>query len=366
MDEEIRFFADNRPGAPPYPDEARARVRQRLESRGRRPRFLQPALAAFALTIALVAGVTVLLSGGRDGDDGVAVTALPELDPRPGQFVLIEARHSYTDEQGRATVYHTRAWQPVEPSHGTGVVESTGADRPAWTPPQEVAFGRTECPPILEIARVDYQYLAGLPVDAAGMREWLERRMAGNGAEVDFWELESFLQVTYLPQAQRRALVEAIRTLPGVRVTENVTDADGRTGLALGFVTEGVGVSGGGTIRVTEQLIFDPATAAFLGVRNEGQGTRASARVALSLVDAPAAVRDGGCLVAPPPIPVTAPTEMGNMWMTPQPSPSTTVPDEEQPELEIRSTLTPEPVESVLPTPIPESDTVTFTPVPTP
>ncbi|MFI6477479.1 hypothetical protein ACIBH1_06085 [Nonomuraea sp. NPDC050663] len=364
MDEEIRFFADNRPGAPPYPDEARARTRQRLERRVRRPRFLQPALAAFALTIALVAGVTVVLSGGG-GSDEAAVAVLPELDPRPGQFVVIETQHAYTDENGRTTTFHTRTWQPVDQRNGLGITENAGGEVPHWIPPESVAFGRAECPQSLDVARVDYTYLGGLPEDPTAMREWLEARMVGDGEQVEFWELEPFLQDTYLPPAQRRALFEAIKALPGAQVVENVADGAGRTGPAVRFETVGVGLPGGGEVTVMEHLVFDPETFTFLGSRITGGGTRTSARITQTLVEAPQAVRDGGCLAGPAQQPVPSPTETGHVWMTPQPSPSTTVPDEEQPELEIRSTLTPEPAGSVLPTPIPESDSVTFTPVPT-
>ncbi|NRQ38680.1 CU044_5270 family protein, partial [Nonomuraea sp. NN258] len=299
MDDEIRTFADGRPAVPPYREQARARARERLieEARGRRgfrlPRLGWQAVAAFGVTVALVGGVTVALSnqGGQSitatpGGDQSAVMAgtdFAELDPRPGQFILVESDTMYGSfafgDEGKETRHlyrtHRKIWQSVDGA-ADGLLYIEGREPRPWPDGRELpASARgwqgadwsplASCPGTLgPAARRDYAYLSTLPADPAKMREHLYRASAPSpGKDVDadqaaFTHAGDLVRETYLPKAQRDALFEAVKTIPGVQVADGVADSAGRTGVALGLPESD------GTL---SQLIFDPATHLVLGER---------------------------------------------------------------------------------------------------
>ncbi|GAA5068077.1 hypothetical protein HNP84_008301 [Thermocatellispora tengchongensis] len=306
MDEEIKVFADARPAAPSYGGEARERARRRLMAEaGRRRtfpllggatgarRFLGwQAVGAFAVTVALVGGVTVAV-GSQGGPASVAGPAsrpesavvarsgdFPELEPKPGQFLLFESTTMYTSEgDGEIWLYRTnrKMWRPV---HGgtSGLLEIEWLEPrpyPGQTVP-EVAKEDAEvtshyeikgyCPGAPEEVRRDYAYLSTLPADAGEMRAFLYRQPHGDDGDDDayaFDALNELFRESYMPRAQREAAFEAGRTIPGVTVAQDVEDAAGRKGIALGREQHGL----------LTQLIFDPETFDFLGERGTVTGT---------------------------------------------------------------------------------------------
>ncbi|MFI7151195.1 CU044_5270 family protein [Nonomuraea sp. NPDC050022] len=298
MDDEIRMFADGRPAAPPYPQEARAKARERLlrearEGRGfRLPKLGWQAAAAFGVTVALVGGVAVALSA-QQPKIGVATSAATqsaavsdgELQPKPGQFIMVASNtmySSFTQANGKMTRYlyrtHREIWQSADAS-ADGLLLIAGLSPKPWPGeplPAEAQKWKGEswmqlasCPDRLAAFRTDYAYLSTLPNDPTAMRDFLYKRqsarsggkeVAGKG-EADreaFVAAGDLVRETYMPKAQRDALFEAAKEIPGVQVAEGVEDSAGRQGVALGRESEGT----------LDQLIFDRDTHMLLGERH--------------------------------------------------------------------------------------------------
>lgn len=372
MDDEIRVFADGRPAAPPYSHEARERARDRLlrEARGRgglrRPRLGWQAVAAFGITVALVGGVAVALTGeGRSPDAATSVTragvSIPELDPKPGQFILVESdtmygAHSIGRNGETRHLYrtHRKIWQPVD---GTGdgllLIESR---EPKPYPgekdlPKDAGDGRGSdwirlafCPQLTEMERKPFTYLRTLPTEPAAMRETLYRGQPqpATGEESDrraFTDAADLLRERYLPRAQRDALYEAVKSIDGVTEAEGVEDSVGRRGVALGRTDAQQGVR--------EEIIFDPETRMMLGERAtvvdekvakapQGSLVAHTAQLKVSVVDAPpeppAGTPRGDCMPSPSDAPPTQATDPSDAPASAQPSaPLSDAPDAPRP-----------------------------------
>ncbi|WP_113702594.1 CU044_5270 family protein [Nonomuraea lactucae] len=310
-DDEIRLFAAGRPAAPPYDAQARDRARDRLlrEARGRGglrlPRLGWHAVAAFGITVTLVGGVAVALSGQGGAPDAAtsatqsAAVSGEELEPKPGQFVLVESDTMYgatrLDDSGESRhLYqtHRKIWKSADGRAG-GLLLIEGREAKPWPgskqppnvrlEPAESWYHLPSCP---GISRNDHAYLSTLPADAAGMRELLYKRdgakgdgakgdgakgdgakgdgAKGDGAKGDadeaaFGVARELLAETYVPRAQRDALFEAMKSIGGVEMAEDVPDYAGRKGVALGRRSAQSGM--------LEQYIFDPRTHMLLGER---------------------------------------------------------------------------------------------------
>ncbi|WP_405142152.1 CU044_5270 family protein [Sphaerisporangium sp. NBC_01403] len=372
MDDELRPFADNRPAAPPYPPEAREAARHRLLSeaagrrRFRRPRLGWQAVGAFGLTVALVGGLGVALSSrtapvavpgatatdpASESEESVAVA--PSQDaaeplPKPGQYILVESETMYTSEsmgeggtQSRY-LYRTKRkiWKPVD-GNSKGLLWSAGLapkQWPGWPLPEEAKQWRGEgwseisghCPGWPEDTRTDYAYLSTLPTDEAGMREYLYNRPHGDIPADDgaFGTAGDLLRENYLPRAQRQALFEATKTIPGVVVTVGVKDSAGREGVALGRPRNGIAT----------MLIFDPETYMFLGERGTvvdekaagapvGSVMALTAQLKVSVTDelpqAEGASKDSSCEMQEQ---LPTPTPTGAELTTPTPTPTGAAP----------------------------------------
>ncbi|WP_214321979.1 CU044_5270 family protein [Nonomuraea sediminis] len=298
MDDEIQIFAHGRPAAPPYPSQARDRARDRLleEARGGRgrtfrfPRLGWQAAAAFGVTVTLVGGVAVALSGRQEG--GVASPAavasvvpsgLPgDLNPQPGQYILVESDTMYTSESmgknGASSHWlyrtHRKIWQSVDGSKN-GLLMIQGLPAKPWPgeqlPKDALAEGKDDkpwwstlaaCPQRLGDQRRDYAYLSTLPTDPAQLRarfyQHVDAKNKGVSADDLAWgSATELLNETYMPQAQREAYFEALKTIPGVQEADGVEDSAGRKGVALGRVLRGQ----------LEQIIFDPESHLLMGER---------------------------------------------------------------------------------------------------
>ncbi|GAA3809447.1 hypothetical protein GCM10022226_32220 [Sphaerisporangium flaviroseum] len=372
MDDEIELFSTGRPAAPPYPPGAREAARRRLlnAAAGRR-RLLWPrpgwqAVGAFGLTLALVGGLGVALSSGSapvavpgaTTTESVSVAAPPrefaDLDPKPGQFLLVESEtmsRAESLDQGKQTRYLNRTerkfWKPVD-GNGKGLLWIAGLKPkpfPGSTLPENAESwqggGWNEvdghCPGSPDDTRTDYVHLSTLPSDQAGMREFIYKQPRGgkqprgdNGSDVGaFTAVGDLLWENYLPRAQRQAMFEAAKTIPGVEVAEGVQDSAGREGVALGKVRNGV----------LEQLIFDPDSYLFLGERGTVVDERAggapvgsvvalTAQLRISVTDrlpqAENVAEDASCDQSQPATPL--PTGTGDDLTKPSADPSKTPP----------------------------------------
>ncbi|MFI7634286.1 CU044_5270 family protein [Nonomuraea sp. NPDC049400] len=400
MDEdEIRMFADGRPGVPPYGAEARARARERLlaEARGggrfRLPRFGWQAAAAFGATIVLVGGVAVAMSNQGPGGTNPAtsvtqsasVSSSDELNPRPGQFIQIESDTMYESltvgmkggESRHLYRTHRKIWQSVDAS-ADGLLLIEGREPQPWPgeslPKEAKKWQGSEwhtLPACPGPRQTDYAYLSTLPTDADGMRARLYEMSAayvsdGKGVDGDraaFDHVLDLVRETYMPKAQRAALFEAAKTIPGVQVAEGVADAAGRKGVAIGRVDPQ------GTLI---QAIFDPATHLFMGERNtvvDDQRAQApkdsvlalTAQLKVSVVDElpQAQVREGAvshCISA-----TLQATPSPSSTDTPSPPPSQDAVTEPAPAVTATLEATEEP-----PSPAEPTVTVTVTPEETP
>jgi hypothetical protein len=360
-EDEIRVFADGRPAVSPYRAEARARARERLmgeagkrhgTDRFRLPRLGLQAAAAFGVTVVLVGGVAVALTnqgaGGVDPAAPVTQSAVVssetpsgELSPRPGQFILVESSTMYgmfrmgqKGEVESRQLYRTnrKIWQSVDGSaNGLLFIEELASKPwPGQPLPDEADQGErgstwhtlSSCPAQLGEARLDYAFLSTLPADATAMRERLYRRSGGphieaKGIDPDeaaFNQVGDMVRETYLPRAQRDALFEAAKSIPGVEVAEGVPDGSDRKGVALALPARG------GTLR---QFIFDPETHLYLGERStvvdpkaavapKGSVVGLSAQTKVSVVDelpeVTVSTRGDAACATPEPLPSDAPT----------------------------------------------------------
>ena len=290
MDDEFKVFADGRPDVPPYRPEARARARERLlrQARGgfRLPRVSRQAVAAFGVTAALVGGMTVALTG--QGQKGTSTTTsvtrtaaqyFPELQPRQGQFILIESDTmdgSFTMGEGGGiqTGYlyrtHRKFYQSVD-GRADGLLFIEGREPKPWPGEEELPENVGEwrgsswhsvasCPDLRGDRREDYAYLSGLPADPERIRERFYRGPGDEKRDADgraFDEAAELVRESYLPAAQRQAVFEAVKGIPGIEEAQGVEDSAGRKGVALGRVIDGT----------LKQLIFDPQTKRLLGER---------------------------------------------------------------------------------------------------
>ncbi|MGW4404038.1 CU044_5270 family protein [Nonomuraea sp. NPDC004702] len=392
MDDEIRTFADGRPPAPPYEPQARARARERLlaEARGGRrlrlPRLGWQTAAAFGATVVLVGGVAVALSG-QGGTDARPATSVMlsagELNPRPDQFILIESDTMYgsqsIDSSGAQSRYlyrqHRRIWKSVDGSKD-GLLQIEGREPRPWPGeplPADATSRRgsewsrlASCPDLRGPYRDDYAYLSTLPADATAMRDRLYQSAPKGDKDVDpdavaFTRAGDLVRENYLPKAQRDALFEAVKAIPGVEAAEGVADSSGRVGVALGRVADR---------GVREELIFDPAGHTFLGERQVVVDAKAgapkdsvvalTAQLDVSVVDAlpeaPDAAADASCMPqtqAPTPIPSESgstaeklPTAEATITFTPEPTSVPAVEPTAEPEPTVTRTVTLTPMES--------------------
>ncbi|MEV4518377.1 CU044_5270 family protein [Dactylosporangium sp. NPDC049525] len=198
-----------------------------------------------------------------------AVTAAPGLDPRPDQFVYTESVTvqridagpvaSGAPDPGEVVVTpplgppRTLRQQEWRSADGTreGLVRTAGA--PDVQLPGCVAgvetIGGQPCRP-------DPGHIRDLPADPAGILALLRARYTDVG---EFPAAGELLAHGYLPPATRAALFEALATLDGVEVLDDLTDAAGRHGVAV------TRTSGG----FRGALIFDPSGYALLGFRSD-------------------------------------------------------------------------------------------------
>jgi hypothetical protein len=136
-------------------------------------------------------------------------------------------------------------------------------------------------------------YIADLPTTADAMLAYLYKLSAGRYGQKEtpaekgtvkeqmVWKhAQGLIADRYMRPESRAALFEALAKVPGAKVEPGVTDAVGRRGTAVGLDVSGV----------TQQLVFDPKTYAFLGVRakdENGKYIGGTAYVGLAIVDRP-------------------------------------------------------------------------------
>ncbi|MFF7634415.1 CU044_5270 family protein [Kitasatospora sp. NPDC008050] len=277
--DEITQLGEFRADTAPMSAQAHFRGRQRLAAeaargrgRGRwgtrpRPRLrARPVLAAaaVAVTLAVTAGVVSTRTAGPSVTvpSAQAVSALnlaaEALDsapmPRPDQFVYMDLMHNTGSAADQTEV---RAWLSVDGAQA-GLYQSTGAyNHTDPVPPHQSEVGLSSAP---------YDTLAALPTDPDKLLQilyadpWVHGQQVTNkvSREVAVWSIIRGLVETACPAPQQAALFRAAAKLPSISYTADATDADGRSGEAVGMFDPRLG---------TVQLILDRNTHKFLGER---------------------------------------------------------------------------------------------------
>jgi hypothetical protein len=105
----------------------------------------------------------------------------------------------------------------------------------------------------------DPAVLTGLPVTTSGMLAYLYQHRQGQNPpdEQAFITAGDLIRERYLTPRPLAALFRAVAQIPGVSVVHGAVTADGRHGIAVQRIFHGT----------SQQLIFNPATFAFIGER---------------------------------------------------------------------------------------------------
>jgi hypothetical protein len=109
-------------------------------------------------------------------------------------------------------------------------------------PEAQHAAGRITIVSICAGGGTSYVEAGRLPTTGTGMLAYLRTVDSGKRPEPErLWKAASeLLRETYLPPAQRSALFEAIKLIPGVTLVPHAKDVTGREGLAVALVGGGV------------------------------------------------------------------------------------------------------------------------------
>ncbi|GAB3431432.1 CU044_5270 family protein [Actinophytocola sediminis] len=261
------------------------------------PRRLLPLIASAATVTALAAGVLV----ARTGSDPATPTAeagltaaadkLPADDEplRPGQYRYLtthgwhQAGNMTIGDGGMAEDLEVtflveerrQLWIPADPTEQC-LLRGTSGENFIWlvgdeekagelgieTPQRKTFEHRVPCGDFADgwWQQPSTDFLAALPRDPDALYDRLRRDTEGRGADPD---LEVLVYVTdalrtgLVPADLRAALYRALAKVPGLEVTEQVANLDGREGTAYGITVDGE----------RTDVIVDPVTGQYLGER---------------------------------------------------------------------------------------------------
>lgn len=305
-DQELDRALADQPAGPAFSPEARARALARLRVTPVRRRISRPVWFAAAASVVVLAGLGYGIAGG--GTPAASAAAVAQLDrasaatsgesTAPGQYFRTEthlwalgAAQTRTGKplaQLQETVIETwvphersREWVRVETvtgrtqwlvgdddlvrrEGGGGLPVTPGRTRLAGPcgdyPSDNGDLGGPAALPCDERAGDWYEptprFVAGLPREP----EQLYRRLAddaGAHGEADMLRMAKGVLTADVPRDVRANLYRALRLMPGLDVTSDAVNLDGRRGVALG-------VNGPAT---RQELVLDPATGRLIGER---------------------------------------------------------------------------------------------------
>ena len=288
------------PDAPAVPPQRRRPLRSP-------PRRVLRLIASAAAVVALAAGVLVAQTTRFDDNAPVAAAAaqlnsaadkiVPADEPlRPGQYRYIVA-HSWSlstshlvgsggelSDLGLSYLAEATSelWVPADPAEectlrrgATGKYRwLVGGDEKAREqgielPKPDRTESRIPCGDFEGGAwqQPSDQFLASLPRDAGALHDRLRRDTEGRGSDPDLEVLvyvADVLRTGLVPADLRAALYRALAKVPGLEITEQVANLDGREGTAYG-------ISRAGT---RHDVIIDPVTGQFIGERQVDEDGR--------------------------------------------------------------------------------------------
>ncbi len=247
--DELDALRELRPDADPLRPHARHAARSVLRFEigyESRPRPRTGRLAACVATCVLVAAAfAVAVLDDRISPTRVAGSDPPALGtgiPRGDQFLYTREVLIETQADGVRERFVDESWQSV-----SGMWPSRESERGrTWTraPAEHVWPPRS------------YEELDRLPTDPRALR----RSVAGDGGDQLAYPYLMMLLRGWrvMPPGLRTATFEAIRRIPGVRVTPGGTDARGRRGLLVSRPGD----------RMDVRYVVDPSTYEYLGIRD--------------------------------------------------------------------------------------------------
>jgi hypothetical protein len=190
-----------------------------------------------------------------------ATAAIPDLHPRPDQFIYTDSVSRYVTQHNRLIV--TRAWLSADGMHG-GLILQRWASGKRWYH----GFGQPDC---LTLPHSNWNYKANCPLPPAyvtnlprtvkAMKRVLLRSAAtGQGTPPAAGAIMGIISDTYqflVPHRASALMFQALSQIKGVRVLDHATTLAGRTGVAVAAYDPSQGT--------LDELIFDPKTYLYIG-----------------------------------------------------------------------------------------------------
>ncbi|KQV11647.1 MULTISPECIES: CU044_5270 family protein [unclassified Kitasatospora] len=190
--------------------------------------------------------------------------AKPVKELRDNQFVYVKSLDKFP-EFGRdgmihGTLHEREVWLSVDGKRAGLLYEPStfrpGVD-PDVNPDGTISLDRNLTP---NIQSPTYRYLAGLPTDPKVLlQKMIDERSGKSHTEQDaFGVIGDLLREQIAPPEVAAALYRAAALIDGVELIDNVADAQGRTGVAVGLTS---------SLGVRVEWVFDRSTSEFLGER---------------------------------------------------------------------------------------------------
>jgi hypothetical protein len=190
-----------------------------------------------------------------------ATAAIPDLHPRPDQFVYTESVSRYVTEGNRRTI--TRAWLSADGWHG-GLTLLRYPPGNRWfhglpmynclTLPHSNWYWKANCPN-------PPAYVTKLPRTVKAMKRYLLRSAAtGQGTPAAAGAIIGIVSATYqflVPHRASALMFQALSQIEGIRVIDHATTLAGRKGIAVAAYDPSRGT--------LDELIFDPKTYLYIG-----------------------------------------------------------------------------------------------------
>ncbi|MFG2603103.1 CU044_5270 family protein [Streptomyces sp. NPDC048514] len=248
-------------------------IEQSAQSAPAAPRPHRRPLIRIAIATAVAAAVAVPVALGATGGTQTASaatvlngaaqqdrTGARTIEPRGNQFIYTkEIVKEAPEGGGAAKTYVDENWTSVDGSKKGWTME---LGHGWWNPPAE--HKDSVWPPS------DWATLKKLPTDPdkllIAVRDWdyakpdYNRPIKKQEWDAIYFGLAGLLyRVPVMPEGLRPAVFEALAQVPGVKTTENETDAQGR---------EGIGISKPGDAWGHTTFVFDAKTYAYLGLHD--------------------------------------------------------------------------------------------------
>ncbi|WP_151770819.1 CU044_5270 family protein [Streptomyces abyssomicinicus] len=295
MNEELELLrewdADAAPFSGPARDRARHQLLNAMAHADRRTGTGHPGrrhalrLAAGAVAATAVTGTAVLTGTDGSGEGGAPGTSTPRLEnaaatvlngaaawereqekepaaPRDDQFIYSKRIIQETEQEtGEVKTYTDEMWESVDVSQPSLSME---LGREMWEEPEGKGGGVWPPRKWSELKKLpqDPEKLISAIISLGSRAD--DRSVGDLDASERFeayWLLGELLKNPVLPEGLRPAAYEALALVPGIRTIPGVKDSAGRTGVGIAS-TERWSHEG-------KYLIFDPASYAFLGFRDE-------------------------------------------------------------------------------------------------